>query len=180
MELLAEAAAFKRIAWAESTKSAYRTHLKTYLRFCLFYGREPVPADQITIKAYVAFLARTLKPVSINCYINVVRIMHLEAGLPNPLKDNFELGLIRRGVARQLGVPPVQKLPLTATILMQMQNVLDFSLTCDLSFWAACLVGFFGLEYLAAEVRNEYRELCFAWRHFEYVRGFICSPCASF
>jgi hypothetical protein len=145
MELLAEAASFKRIAWAESTKSAYRTHLNTFLRFCIFFGRKPIPADQVTLMAYVAFLARTLKPGSINCYINVVRIMHLEAGMPNPLKENFEIGLIRRGVARRLGVPPNQKLPLTASILLQMRAFLDLSLSCDMAFWAACLLGFYGL-----------------------------------
>jgi hypothetical protein len=97
------------------------------------------------LMSYIAFLARTLKPASIGCYLNVIRIIHLEAGLPNPLKENFEVNMIRRGVARQLGVPPQQKLPLTIPILLKIFNVLDMTLPGDLSFWAACLLGFFGL-----------------------------------
>jgi hypothetical protein len=145
MELLAEVAAFKRITFAETTKSAYRTHLNTYLRFCLYFGRVTVPADRFTLMSYIALLARPLKPASIGCYLNVIRIIHLEAGLPNPLKENFEVNMIRRGVARQLGVPPQQKLPLTIPILLKIFNVLDMTLPGDLSFWAACLLGFFGL-----------------------------------
>jgi hypothetical protein len=94
VKLMSEAADYRRSAFAETTKSSYRTHLNTYLRFCLFFGRVPVPADQFTLKTYMAFLARTLKPTSVNCYMNIVRIMHLKAGLDNPIKDNFELGMI--------------------------------------------------------------------------------------
>jgi hypothetical protein len=145
VELLAEAAAYKRTAFAETTKSAYMTHLNTFLRFCIYFGRAPVPADRFTLMSYVAFLARTLKPTSINCYLNVIRIIHLEAGLSNPLKDNFEVNMIRRGVARQLGAPPEQKLPLTIPILSKIFDILDMTKPGDLSFWAACLTGFFGL-----------------------------------
>jgi hypothetical protein len=113
--------------------------------FAFFVSRTPVPADQLTLTTYVAFLARTLKPPSVNCYLNIVRIMHLEAGFENPLKDNFELKLIRRGVARQHGVPPVQKLPLTVEILERFVSELDLTMSSDLSFWAACLVGFYGM-----------------------------------
>jgi hypothetical protein len=65
--------------------------------------------------------------------------------LENPLKDNFELGLMRRGVARQLGTPVVQKLPLTVPILLKIHDLLDMARPSDLSFWAACLLGFYGL-----------------------------------
>ena len=119
--------------------------MNSYLRFCIFYGRVPVPADQLTLRTYVAFLARSLKPLSVNCYLNIVRIMHLEAGFENPLKDNFELQLICRGVARQLGTPPIQKLPLTVEILEKIVTKLDFSLSSDLAFWAACLIAFYGM-----------------------------------
>jgi hypothetical protein len=118
--LLKEATAFKHSAFAESTKATYRTHLNSYLRFCLYFGRVPVPADQVTLKAYVAFLARSIKSSGINSYLNIVRIMHLEAGLVNPLCDNYELNMVKRGVARQLGSPPEQKLPITIDILCKL------------------------------------------------------------
>ena len=53
--------------------------------------------------------------------------------------------MVKRGVSRQLGAPPVQKLPLTVEILLKLHSLLDMSCTVDLSFWAAVLTGFFGL-----------------------------------
>ena len=98
-QLVNEAAAFKRYAFAESTKVAYKCHRDSFVRFCLYFGRAPVPADQLTLKTYIAFLARSIKSSSINGYLNIVRIMHLEAGYPNPLVDNFEIRMLKRGIA---------------------------------------------------------------------------------
>jgi hypothetical protein len=103
-DLQLEAAAFKRAAFADSTKASYRSHRNAYLRFCLYFGLVAVPASQMTLKTYVAFLARSIKPACINGYMNIVRIMHLEAGLENPLSENFELNLIKHCVSRQLGL----------------------------------------------------------------------------
>jgi hypothetical protein len=111
VQLQVEALAFKRASFSESTKATYRSHRNAYLRFCIFYDLCPVPAAQMTLKTYVAFLARSIKPVSINGYLNIIRIMHLEVGLENPLEANFELSMIKRGVSHQLGSPPVQMLP---------------------------------------------------------------------
>ena len=143
--LLAEATDFKRSAFALSTRATYRTHLRSYLRFCLYFGRTPVPADNLTLKAYVAFLARSINPNGINSYLNIVRIMHSEAGLPNPLCDNWDLKMVKRGVSRQLGVPPVQKMPITVDILLKLYMNVDVESAFDLSYWAACLIGFYGL-----------------------------------
>jgi hypothetical protein len=144
-ELVAEANNFKRSAFAVSTRATYRSHLRSYLRFCLYFKRTPVPADNVTLKAYVAFLARSINPNGINGYLNIVRILHCEAGLPNPLFENWDLKLVKRGVARELGVPPRQKLPITTDILLKLYGTLDLESSFDLAFWAACLLGFYGL-----------------------------------
>lgn len=52
---------------------------------------------------------------------------------------------LRRGIARALGSPPIQKLPITSDILFGIRSMLCFSLPQDIAFWAACLVAFFGL-----------------------------------
>ena len=49
----------------------------------------PVPANEKTIAMYAACLARRLRPASVRQYLNIVRVMHLEAGLSNPLKDSW-------------------------------------------------------------------------------------------
>jgi integrase len=134
-----------RLAYASSTKKTYRCQINAYLRFCLYFDRTHVPADQSTLKAYVAFLARSLNPSSIPGYLNVVRILHVQSGYDNPLEGNWELSMVKKGVSRKLGRPPAQKLPITLDILRAMYVILDLSLLSDIAFWAACLVCFNGL-----------------------------------
>jgi hypothetical protein len=139
-----EARAFKRSAYAESTKSVYKSQLKCYVEFCMQFGCTPVPATQMTLVAYLAFLAKKLSASSIPGYLNVVRLLHLEAGLSNPLESNWELQLIKKGIRRQLGKPPLQKLPITLNMLRDMYVLIDHSCAMDVAFWSAILVGFFG------------------------------------
>ena len=130
---------------AKSTQAAYKTHLKSYLRFCCFYGCVAVPAAQETLCCYVAFLARSLSPSSIPGYLNIIRILHLDAGLANPLTDNWELQLVKRGVNCLLGVSVKQKLPITIQMLRDFFPFLDhFGSAFDKSFWCAALIAFFG------------------------------------
>jgi hypothetical protein len=145
VQLQLEAQAFKRASFSESTKATYRSHRNAYLRFCIFYDLCPVPADQLTLRTYVAFLARSIKPVCISGYLNIIRITHLEAGLENPLEANFELSMIKRGVSRQLGSPPVQMLPIDVPILKKLALVYDLSRADNICFWAALMLGFYGM-----------------------------------
>jgi hypothetical protein len=59
--------------------------------------------------------------------------------------NNFEVSLVKRGVARALGKPPVQKRPITLDLLRLIYLKLDMSVSADIAFWAACLLCFFGL-----------------------------------
>lgn len=91
----------------------------------------------------MAFLARSLAATSIPSYMNVIRIMHLEAGCENPLKD-WELSVIRKGIQRQKGRPPQQKLPITPDILLKIRKSLDLGRGQERAFWCACIIGFLG------------------------------------
>ena len=119
--------------------------MNCFIRFCLYFGRKHLPAGQDTLRCYVAFLARTLNLSSIPGYLNVVRLLHVNAGLENPLLGNWEVTMIQRGIARKLGRPPRQKLPITIEILKDIFKLLDLELIVDGAFWIACLVCFFGL-----------------------------------
>lgn len=134
---------YKRAAYANSTKKTYRAHLRAYLRFCTFYGYVPVPASQDTLLSYVAFLARTLQPSTINGYLNIVRILHIDANLCNPLENNYELLCVKRGIARTIGQAPNPKLGVTPELLMKLFDFLDLESSFDRAFWFAMLVGFF-------------------------------------
>ena len=141
--LLNEATRFKSAAYANTTKRTYQSQTNSYIKFCLKFNLIPVPASQETICAYVSFLARTLSPNSIPAYMNIIRILHIEAGFNNPISDNWELKMIQKGISRLLGKPPKQKLPISIPILLGIASSLA-NHPSDASFWAACLVAFFG------------------------------------
>ena len=139
-----EAKSYLGSVFAESTKRTYMSYLRAYLRYCSYFSRKPVPADQATLVGYVAFLARSIIPRSIGAYLNIIRILHVSAGFANPLFNNWEINMLKRAIARVHGSPPQQKLPITIEILLDIRELLNFSDNRDICFWAACLVAFFG------------------------------------
>jgi hypothetical protein len=141
---LRDARNYKKSAYAEGTKKTYRSQLKSYFKFCVEFACCPIPVEQPTLLAYVAHLAGRISPSSIPGYLNVVRLLHMEAGLDNPLDQNWELLLLKRGIKRQKGKPPVQKLPLTLEIMRKIYPLLNPRLPSDAAFWVALLVGFYG------------------------------------
>jgi hypothetical protein len=143
--LKAETAGFKLSAYSVNTKKSYKSQLYAYIRFCLRFGLVAVPASESTLCDYSSFLARTLKSSSIPCYLNVVRILHVEAGFDNPLEKNWQLSMVKRGIARSKGSPPAQKLPISIPLLKDIHGLLDLSNPADLAFWLACLLAFYGL-----------------------------------
>jgi integrase len=141
--LRAEAKGFRNSALANSTKKTYRSQLKSYLSFCNLYRVEPVPASQETLTSYMAFLARSLSANSIQGYMNVIRLLHLESGFSNPLEENWDLKMTFKGISRQMGQPPKQKSPVTAQILLLLHGTLDDS-PIDHAFWCGCLIAYYG------------------------------------
>ena len=136
---------YRNQTFASSTKRTYTTHRDTFLKFCAFMNLPAVPALSSTICLYAAFLARTLKFSTIKQYLGIIGLMHKELGLPNPLLGNWHVSSLLTGVKRVLGNAPQQKLPITFDVLRKLHNVLNLSCSVDASFWAICLVAFFGM-----------------------------------
>jgi len=80
----------KQRTFAASTQQRYRTHQDTYTAFCNNMGYTAVPASSDTLFRYALMLANSLQHSSVKQYLNIVRILHLEWGLPNPLESNSE------------------------------------------------------------------------------------------
>ena len=131
--------------YASSTQRTYRTHRETYLSFCTALGVSPVPAATETLCQYAAMLARTLKYTSVNQYMNIIRLLHLEWDLPNPLSNNFKVKSVLRGIRRDRGDAIRRKLPITPVLLKQFLGKMDLTQPADCVVWAAALLMFFGL-----------------------------------
>ena len=137
--------------YSPNTTRAYSTHRRSYLAFCSVLGIPPVPADPVGLCLYVAVLARTLKYTSIKQYMNIVRILHLEWGLPNPLANNYQLSCVLLGIRRHIGDRPHRKTPPSCyyssfpALICQGWQIVPCGLPCcwpstDSSGLAACSV----------------------------------------
>lgn len=143
--LLADVLFFRQATFSENTKRSYRTHQKTYHKFCGILRVPVVPASTSTLCLYAAYLARFLLPQSVCNYLNYVGLLHREFGLHNPLSDNWVVTSVMRGIKRTLGVPPKPRLPITIPLLYRIRSRLNLACSKHASFWAICLVSFFGL-----------------------------------
>ncbi len=105
-DLLLEPQHYKSMVYVDTTKKTYNSMCLAYLRFCLYFG-----GPSKTIIAYTAFVSRTLRPTSMFCYFNFVRLLHLESGFDNPLANNFVLNIGKRAILRQHSSPSKQNCP---------------------------------------------------------------------
>ena len=87
-------------------------------------GYTPVPVHPPHLLQYAAILARSLKPLSIRTYLNIIGILHKEFWLPHPLLNNWPFKSLLIGIKRAVGTPPNQKLPITAEMLLQIHTTL--------------------------------------------------------
>ena len=120
-------------------------------------GYSPVPATAEVISRYASFLARSLKFNSVKQYLNIIRLLHAEWDLPNPLENNFHLHHTLRGTRGSLGDAVKKKLPITQNILKQIFLKIDMSNVCDASMRAACLTLFFGFLRKASVLPSTHR-----------------------
>ena len=145
-QLDAELRKYRGHAFAQSTAATYKSQLRAYFRFCLYFGYRPVPCSSHNLLRYVVFLAQILAVSSIACYLNVVRIRHLQRGFPNPLQDTlfkFRKELLMCGIKCLRGNVVRQKLPITPDILQKLHRKLDLLNSLDATFWATCVIAFF-------------------------------------
>ena len=103
-----------------------------------------VPISIQNLSLYIGLLSNSLKYNSIPIYLNIVRLLHLEAGLQNPV-DSWSIKMLLKGTKRVLGCEVVPKEPVTPALLLKIHALLDLSCPMHIVFWAATLTGFFGM-----------------------------------
>ena len=136
---------FRQATYAHNTKRTYRTHQRAYTKFCELMKVPLVPASSTLLCMYAAYLARFLLPRSVCLYLNFVGLLHKEFGFINPLSDNWALSTVLTGIKRVLGTPPKPRLPISIDLLRGIRSRLNLNSSRHASFWAICLVSFFGL-----------------------------------
>lgn len=143
-QLRQEVDLYQARSYAVTTSRTYAAQQRAYLSFCHQYAYTPLPATGDQLCMYVAFLARRLQYSSIKQYLNVVRVLHMQVGLPNPLGD-FNLHRTLRGIRRSLGDSPTRKAPISPPMLRHLLHKLHINTPLHAGIYAAALTMFFGL-----------------------------------
>jgi hypothetical protein len=120
----ASVARYRAQLFAETTKATYKSHLRAYIHFCLHVRCHPIPATPTTICWYAAYLAWSRAFSTVGQYLNIVRIVHQEFGLPNPLLS-WELKTVMGGIKREKGDNQEQKAPILLEHLCQLHDILQ-------------------------------------------------------
>ena len=140
-----EVAFLRTQTFAASTRQCHKSQLKCYMDFCTAHGIAPIPASTENVCRYIAFLCRSKTYSSILQYMSVIRLLHLEAGLPHPYAGNYHVSALLKGVKRVKGNEPNYKMTLSIDQLRQLKLHMDTSSLPDSQLWAMITACFFGL-----------------------------------
>ena len=130
---------------SQGTTRNLTTQIRTYLTYCIYSGIPYLPISEKDLARYITFLTSSFKSAtSVLNYVNGVRFYHVSNHLAFTHLSSHNISLLLKGVTKRLSSKPHQKLPITPAILHAIHNALDFTNCTHISFWAACLTGFFG------------------------------------
>ena len=138
----AQVTVFRKNTFAQSTKKTYLHYLMSYVKFCRELHIPFTPISTSNLARYIAHLSSRLCFRSIQNYLSVVRLVHLEGNFCDPTLSHY-VSSVLKGAKRILGDSRRPKLPITPPILLKFLGQLDLAKPRDITFWAACLVAFF-------------------------------------
>jgi site-specific recombinase XerD len=118
-EIAADARNYLAASRAENTTRLYRTGWAQFTAWCDEHRVTALPAGPETVACYVADLAKTAKPATIDLRLAGISAAHRAAGYDTPTKEEA-VRLVRRGVRRTLGTSQRQVRPVTVPELRTM------------------------------------------------------------
>ena len=137
----------KRAAFAEGTMKNLKWQWKLFIMFCIYFRFKLFPASIESLCLYAQFLSRTMRSVdSIRNYLSGVHTLHILCEIPYLGKDNVELKLLLRGLARNKQHKPKRASPLSPNILVRMREHLNLKTAVDSTMWALLLLAFFTMS----------------------------------
>ena len=117
---------YARSADAPATLRAYKADWAHYAAWCADKNLVPVPAEPVTVGAYLASLGETHAPTTIRRRLSAIGKMHRFNDLPwNPAHPDIQAPL--RGVLRRHGRPVQKAAALTLVILRRLVDTCDRS-----------------------------------------------------
>lgn len=112
----------RRGSRARSTLRAYKKAWERFAAWCKVEGRVALPAESVTVSAYMRHLSDTAHKVStIEFALSAISVIHTKAKCPSPRADP-DVREVRKGMRRRLGVAPRRVQALMADTLREIVN----------------------------------------------------------
>ncbi len=131
-----------RGGYRPSTKRTYSSVQSRFCKFCSQHNLVAVPASELTILRFIAFITPKVSHNSMPVYLAAIRALHIVNGHPAPPITTPRIQLTLRSLS-QTANPIKQAHPITFSIMHKFYNMLSGSQD-DLTFWAGITVLFFG------------------------------------
>ena len=136
---------------ASSTKQTYWSEEKRFLEFIhLFKGstmQQCLPASEVLLTEFVAYLAKNIKHSSIKIYLAAVRHFHIRQGFRLNFQKMSRLQLVLCGIKRSQGREIQIRLPITIHHMKLFHLLLSIPSNENynsIMIWAAMTLAFFG------------------------------------
>ena len=128
---------------AKSSQKNFKTHVNTYVEFCIYFGLPLFPADSLQMRRYLQYLSDFHKSVdSSRSYVTGVRSLHEIFGFPPPPGDHL-YQLTVSGIRRDKGHVVRQAMGMTPEILAEMCPLVQLTDPVQFTAWVAILSGFY-------------------------------------
>ena len=127
--------------YAKGTRKNLRSAMKTFILFCVKFGRSFCPTDRNTLMSFAQFMSLTVGYGHIKNLFWGIKLMHnaLDANFP---EEDFQVDTTLKAIKRQLAGTPFQTLPITPEILKQLYLFVDITDPEQLANWCSILTGF--------------------------------------
>ena len=140
-ELVSEATNAQINTYAKGSRKNLRSGIKTFLIFCIKFGRPICPTDRDTLMSFAQLMSYTVGYDHIKNLFAAVKFMHRALDQPFP-EDDFQVTSTLKAIKRLLAGTPYQTLPITPEILIKMYLFVDLSDPEQLATWSSYLTGF--------------------------------------
>lgn len=112
---------YLKASQAENTSRAYRNDWDHFSAWCAGLGKPALPATPETVTEYIADLANTHKPSTIERRIASISKAHQAAGFESPTRTEIVRSTLK-GIRRVLGVAPIRKVAVRVNHLRQIME----------------------------------------------------------
>ena len=129
---------------AQGTQRNFKTHINTYVTFCIEHELDLFPASVLQTCRYLQYLSEFHETVeSSKSYVSGVQSLHQLFGFPPPESSDYLFQLTVSGIRHDKAHMVKQAYPVTPEIMAAISMLVEINDKEQLSAWITLLMGFY-------------------------------------